>query len=86
MTLVRAVANKDGGAHVDETLPHDYANLTRQNGLGWMQQNGGFSTALTGKPELACMRQIAHEVLCSVQRFIPAYSRYADPVVPEASG
>jgi len=85
MTLVRSVANKDGGAHVDETLPHDYANLTRQNGLGWMQQNGGFSTALTGKPELACMRQIAHEVLCSVQRFIPAFSRYADPVVPKAA-
>jgi hypothetical protein len=32
--LVLLVANKDGGAHVDRTLPPEYAALTRNNSIG----------------------------------------------------
>jgi hypothetical protein len=35
--LVLQVANKDGGAHVDGTLPTDYAALTRDNSIGLTQ-------------------------------------------------
>ena len=35
--LVLQVANKDGGAHVDATLPTDYAALTRDNSIGVTQ-------------------------------------------------
>jgi hypothetical protein len=35
--LVRWVANKDGGAHVDATLPAAYAALTRDNSIGLTQ-------------------------------------------------
>lgn len=35
------VADKDGGAHVDDLLPEDYAALTRGNSLGFGQAVGG---------------------------------------------
>ena len=35
--LVRLVANKDGGTHVDGVLPADYAALTRGNSIGMTQ-------------------------------------------------
>jgi len=83
MCLVRYVSNKDGGAHVDETLPTNYAALTRENSLGWIHQFGEIGTPLTGRPELACMRQIAHETLCSIERFVPEFAQHAQPVLPE---
>ncbi|NQW20970.1 MAG: hypothetical protein HQ477_09690 [Chloroflexi bacterium] len=33
--LVRFIANKDGGAHVDPLLQEIYADLSRGNSLGW---------------------------------------------------
>ncbi len=36
-SLVRSVANKEGGAHVDEALPPAYAALTRENSIGITQ-------------------------------------------------
>lgn len=38
-TLVLWVANKDGGAHVDGTLPTEYAALTRDNSIGMTQDS-----------------------------------------------
>jgi hypothetical protein len=34
--LVLAIANKDGGAHVDPELDKEYAELTKENSLGWI--------------------------------------------------
>lgn len=46
--LVLTVANKDGGAHVDDLLPEDYAALTRGNSLG-------FGQAVRGEPNTASL-------------------------------
>jgi len=57
--LVRAMRDKDGGAHVDPELPEAYARLSRDNVAG-----GTFSGfAHVGTIERAAVRQIAHEVI-----------------------
>jgi hypothetical protein len=71
--LVLAVANKDGGAHVDSSLDAAYADLSRNNSLGWTYTEGPKSEPMGG-PERAAMRQIGHEVLKSL---IPGYSKAA---------
>src|SRR5690606_35091366 len=68
--LVLAVANKDGGAHVDPELDEDYAALSRRNSLGVVaveEENsvgvgiGGPGRPALGNPALAAVRQIAYE-------------------------
>ncbi|MBC8115656.1 MAG: hypothetical protein H7062_14830 [Candidatus Saccharimonas sp.] len=65
--LVLDAANKDGGAHVDVSLPPDYQ---------WMLNGSGFAFSRTNSsgtqharwvvfPHLACLRQMAHEVFKS---------------------
>ncbi|WHZ18179.1 MAG: hypothetical protein OJF55_000328 [Rhodanobacteraceae bacterium] len=66
--LVGNVADTDGGAHVDPELDEAYMDLSRNNSLGWIFQSNGSSEPLKGRPELACMRQIAHEVLLTLRR------------------
>jgi len=62
--LVAHVADKDGGAHVDPDLDPDYLSLSRNNGLGWSYKGpDGVVRPLQRRPELAGLRQIAHEVL-----------------------
>lgn len=63
--LILAVANKDGGAHVDPVLDEKYANLTRRNSLAWRFKGPRGDVPLEG-PEKAAVRQIAHEVLKSL--------------------
>jgi len=60
--LILAVANKDGGAHVDPVLDEKYANLSRGNSLAWRYRGPRGDIPLEG-PEKAAVRQIAHEVL-----------------------
>jgi hypothetical protein len=60
--LVLAIANKDGGAHIDPELDQDYAELTKQNSLGWTYFNDSESGPLE-KASSAAVRQIAHEIL-----------------------
>jgi hypothetical protein len=59
-TLVLAVANKDGGAHVDPKLDEVYARLSRHNSLGWVHIPG---KKVIQNPERAAIRQISHEAL-----------------------
>ncbi|MBR8401481.1 hypothetical protein KDW65_33135 [Burkholderia cenocepacia] len=59
--IIQHVCNTDGGAHVDPTLDEAYMNLSRKNSLGWVFHSNGVETPMKG-PELACIRQIAHEV------------------------
>lgn len=58
MQLVLAVANQDGGGHVDPALDEIYARLSRHNSMGWQ--------APIPKPERAAIRQITHEVLATL--------------------
>ncbi|WP_075359910.1 hypothetical protein [Caballeronia sordidicola] len=67
MDIVSHIANSDGGAHVDPELDEAYMALSRQNSLGWEFSKDGIIEAIAGRPELACVRQIAHEVLESLK-------------------
>lgn len=80
--LVLNVADTDGGAHVDPELEEAYMAISRENSLGWVFRTGGGDAALEGRPELACMRQIAHELLTTIHKFVPEFSQHAQPVVP----
>lgn len=75
--LVLTVANQDGGAHVDAALNSTYADLSRNNSLGWMYSDGARTEALGG-PERAALRQIGHEVL---KTLLPGYEK--KPTYPE---
>jgi hypothetical protein len=63
--LICAVANKDGGAHVDPVLSEKYANLSRRNSLGWSMSSPQGSIPLKS-PEKASVRQITYEILKSL--------------------
>ncbi len=69
--LILAVANKDGGAHVDPVLDDKYANLSRGNSLAWRFSGPRGDAPLEG-PEKAAVRQIAHEVLKSLNPAMPS--------------
>lgn len=69
--LILAVANKDGGAHVDPVLDEKYANLSRRNALAWRFSGPRGDVPLEG-PERAAVRQIAHEVLKSLNPAMPS--------------
>jgi hypothetical protein len=79
--LVLNVADTDGGAHVDPELEEAYMAISRENSLGWQFGSGGEISAPEGRPELACMRQIAHELLSTIHRFVPEFRQFAKPVV-----
>lgn len=80
--LIQHVTNTDGGAHVDAELEANYMRLSRENSLGWAFSDGNIRTAFRGRPELACMRQIAHEVLLTITANSADFAKYADPVLP----
>ena len=66
MTL--ALANKDGGAHVDPRLDEIYADLSRNNSLAWYACTPcGSPMPPEDGPELAIMRQIAHELIKTLE-------------------
>lgn len=65
--LVLNVANTDGGGHVDPTLDEAYLDLSRNNSLGWIIQRGDVQKPFP-PPVMACIRQIAHEVLETLKK------------------
>lgn len=69
--LILNVADTDGGAHVDPELEEVYMDLSRNNSLGWVFGNGNIEKAFEGRAELACMRQIAHELLMTLRDVFP---------------
>lgn len=76
--LVLAVANQDGGAHVDKVLDEKYGKLSRHNSLGWNVSHDGKHLGPLRAPELATVRQIAHELLKALK---PGYEKK-----PQAAG
>jgi hypothetical protein len=65
--LVLNVADTDGGAHVDPDLDEAYMDLSRNNSLGWVITDGNVEKPFP-PPTMACIRQIAHEVLVSIKK------------------
>lgn len=61
---VLAMANKEGGAHVDPNLNEDYEVLVTDNALGftYSTEDGGFED-FRGNPVAASVRQIGYEFL-----------------------
>lgn len=73
-SLVLAVSNQDGGAHVDPSLDFSYAELSRLNSLSCYLINERCSTeSIKNGPELPSIRQIAHEILKSLADVFPEY-------------
>lgn len=60
--LVLNVADTDGGAHIDPELDEAYMDLSRNNSLGWIITDGVIEKPFP-PPTMACIRQIAHEVI-----------------------
>jgi len=63
--IVLGVADQDGGAHVDPDLDEAYWQLTRGSSIGWQMDIGHGIEEVPGL-ELACVRQVAHELLVSL--------------------
>lgn len=80
--LILHVADTDGGAHVDPELEEAYMSISRENSLGWVFAKDDIETTLKGRPELACMRQIAHELLYTLSEYHPELKDHAQPVIP----
>ncbi|RIE15882.1 hypothetical protein SMC1_09310 [Candidatus Cryosericum septentrionale] len=63
--IVLGVADQDGGAHVDQDLREAYWQLTRGSSIGWLMDTGHGPEEMPGL-ELACVRQVAHELLVTL--------------------
>lgn len=62
------LANKDGGAHVDHEIDEKYHNLRNKNSLGWVTVLGD-GRKIAGEDHVpATMRQIAHELIKSLDQ------------------
>lgn len=69
--IVLYLANKDGGAHVDHMIDEKYHNLRKNNSLGWITIFGD-GREIAGEDHVpATMRQIAHELIKSLD---PSYT------------
>ncbi|NNC12891.1 hypothetical protein HII28_13520 [Planctomonas sp. JC2975] len=71
--IVLYMANKDGGAHLDDRLPTDYEALTRRNSMGFVTHDQGwtFSREVSESPAPAVVRQVAEELRMTLRLQIP---------------
>ncbi|WP_183572155.1 hypothetical protein HDF18_03785 [Mucilaginibacter sp. X5P1] len=60
--IIKDIANKDGGAHVDDSIWKDIYDLTRSTTSGWAMQNHD-GTAIPMNPVPPSIRQMAYELL-----------------------
>ena len=68
--IIDAIANQDGGAHVDPELKKEYVDFSRKNSMGWVHSIDDKNWNPVMGAELASVRQIAHEIL---RTLIPSY-------------
>lgn len=69
--LVLTLANKDGGVHIDRKLPPDYYALTRNNTLNVFHVDKENKENNVIGIELASLRQIAFELVKSLEAKFP---------------
>ncbi|MBU3190753.1 hypothetical protein K9O30_14980 [Clostridium bowmanii] len=74
------VANKDGGAHIDKNLNEAYTNLTKNNSLSGYLLVNNEKKPLYNSPVYACIRQIAFELLYSIDysKNVKSFTRRKD--------
>lgn len=70
--IVRSLRDQQGGGHVDPTLDEDMAELQRGNPIRSTWSVDGTHERKIPDVELHTMRQIAHEVLISIERKLSA--------------
>jgi hypothetical protein len=83
--LVEEVRHRDGAAHLAPKEFQDYVDFKSGRYLGWTVFDGGKAKGSIAAPHLPCLRQIAHEVLLSLQATVPEcfshpYQFPADPL------
>lgn len=83
--FVIALANKDGGAHIDPTLDDAYAALVKANSLGRMGGVAGEELKPLLNIALASVRQIAHELLRTLERELPRLAGSVSPATPSSA-
>ncbi len=78
--IVLYVANKDGGAHIDKNLNEAYTSLTKNNSLSGRMLVNNKENPLLNSPVYACIRQIAFELLYSIDysKNIKSFTRRKD--------
>lgn len=66
--MVLALANEEGGAHVDPNAKADYNALAKANSIGWSFEAGGQGPQpIMENPVYPAVRQISYEVLESLR-------------------
>jgi len=68
--MVLALSNQDGGAHVDPALDERYHRLARENSMGWTNVTPVGEQPMNHSPVLTSVRQIAHEVIRTLEQAI----------------
>jgi hypothetical protein len=69
--IILAVADMDGGAHVDPGLEVQYAKLSREYTSVWHVQVGQNVGTVENGPELPIVRQCAFELELTLKRQVP---------------
>jgi len=83
--LILSLADQDGGAHVDPALNERYFALSRENSMGWVVTQGTVQHPM-GPPHLASVRQIAHEVLKSLDQKYTKKGPVRDDILMYSAG
>jgi len=68
LKLIKVIANKEGGAHLDPNIDPEYYEIARANGAGWTFFLGDGQEIPLGDPFPAMLRQLCYEVLVTDAR------------------
>lgn len=74
LELVQEVRDTDGGAHLDAELNERYADFKSGRYMGWKVRTPEGLNSIQ-HPHLACLRQITHEVVLTLQEIVPEQFR-----------
>ena len=61
--IIRVIADRENGAHVDPTIDPDYYEIAKNNGMGFIFVKDNEEEISLGNPFPAAMRQLCFEVL-----------------------
>ena len=84
LDIVKEVRDTDGGGHLDAELGVTYSDFKSGRYMGWKLKTDGGLVPIP-HPHLACLRQIAHETLLTLQeiaadQFLASYVFPAKPM------
>ena len=68
LKLIKVIADKEGGAHLDPSIDPEYYEIARANGTGWTFFLGDGKEISLGDPFPALLRQLCYEVLMTDAR------------------